>query len=110
MLSEYMQARELLAEKKPNEAADKLTQVVKNLPDFRQAHYYLIIALRKSQQRQLARIAFEGYLRANPNDARGRELFDREFGERRDRDQALAAAQELVHQEDASATLEYAPS
>ncbi|MFC1734648.1 tetratricopeptide repeat protein [Candidatus Hydrogenedentota bacterium] len=103
MITEYMRGRLLLAEGDASGAADMFTTVVQYSPDFQQAHYFLVVSLLHSHQRQRARNVLETTLLTFPNDSRARTLFEREFSKPNLDAQALRSAQSLLLQDDASA-------
>lgn len=103
-LGDYMQAREMLASGEPGPAAKKLNTVAESLPGFRQARYYLVVALLQSYQRERAKSALELLIRSNPGDVHAQELYEREFGgTRKSAMQAVSSAQDLLSNPDASA-------
>jgi len=101
MVTEYMRARLLLAEGDFSGAAAKFNTVVQNVPDFRQAHYYLAVSLLQSRQRQHARNALVIMLHSFPDDAFARALFEREFSKPKADTRFFAKARNLLVQEDA---------
>ncbi len=101
---EYMQAREMLASGEPAAAADKLVTISESLPSFRQARYYLAVALIQSFQQERAKTVLELFIRTFPGDVHAQALYDREFGGvRKDATTVAASAKELLAKEDSTA-------
>lgn len=103
MVFEYMEARELLAEGDAPGAVTKLTTVVKNVPAFRQAQYFLALAYLQSYQRERARSTLETLCRNFPDFERARALYQREFGPGETADEALQRAKQLLAEDKVSA-------
>ncbi len=92
----YLDSRLLLARGNAKKAALQLTSMVETKPDFRQAQYYLILALLESNDLGRARVNLETFVRSFPDDSRARALLDSRFGTGQTLARASQAADRLI--------------
>lgn len=74
--AQYFEARELMVEGRPEEAASILTNVVRSHPAFSDAQFYLVIAQLQAGDLRASRGTLRGYMRSNPGDDRGRLVWE----------------------------------
>jgi predicted Zn-dependent protease len=103
VLTEYLNARILLAEGKAAEAADKLTAVYESNPAFSRAQLYRGLAYLEAGDAAKAHTVFAAYIADNPGDDQARALMRAASGLPGDINEIEAEARALLSDPNASA-------
>jgi tetratricopeptide (TPR) repeat protein len=97
-ITEYFEARRLLAASDAAGAVEKLRVVTERMPSFSPARLALGLAYLEAGKRDLARDSLETYLRNNPGDTRAEALYNKHFGVRQSVEEIVAKGRELLSQ------------
>lgn len=100
-VTDYLEARVMLATGDADGAARRLAIVVEQNPDLTAAQFFLAMAHLRTGNRVMARSHLESYLRRNPADENARIVLERETGAEQTPEELVAAAEGLLAQSDA---------